>query len=201
MQREITSGAIFRKLADDDTGRPLDETALQMSVRLREKQYEVCADGRTFGECTGVGEAGLIDRELRVSRDVKVFWRALEKLHERADTGVGFVFFACIAFLGTWLPHLGNAGAWEAIFCRDGYQCTSPVCFRRLILGPHHLRRRAHGGTDDPANLTSPCDFCHLIGEHLGRLKIRGRAPDNLTWILGVDPVMIVRVRDKELVA
>jgi hypothetical protein len=56
--------------------------------------------------------------------------------------------------------------------------------------------QRAFGGTDDFWNLTPPCDFCHLRGKHEGRLDVRGRAPDQLTWWIGREPILVVEGRE-----
>ena len=53
---------------------------------------------------------------------------------------------------------------------------------------------RAHGGDDHDENLTTPCDFCHLDGEHGNRLKIRPPASCP-TFELGNPPVLVVEGR------
>ena len=49
---------------------------------------------------------------------------------------------------------------------RDGGACTADGCSSRYRLQPHHVRRRADGGTHDPANLTTLCWFHHHIVIH-----------------------------------
>jgi hypothetical protein len=49
---------------------------------------------------------------------------------------------------------------------RDGGACTADGCSSRYRLQPHHIRRRADGGTHDPANLTTLCWFHHHIVVH-----------------------------------
>ena len=44
---------------------------------------------------------------------------------------------------------------------------------------------RSHGGGDEPSNLLWTCVAHHLAGEHGGRLKIRGRAPDEIYVVVG----------------
>jgi len=50
----------------------------------------------------------------------------------------------------------------------------------------HHIVFRSAGGSDDPSNLVSLCATHHLRGVHMGRLRVWGRAPDELHWELGV---------------
>jgi len=85
----------------------------------------------------------------------------------------------------------------ETIHRRDRYQCSCPVCERQDVT-LHHVTYRSHGGGDEPENLVSLCSFCHLDGEHGGRLRVRGRA-DDATWTLGPTraPVMVVRGRER----
>jgi hypothetical protein len=58
------------------------------------------------------------------------------------------------------------------------------------------VKYRSKGGTDEEANLTTACAACHLEGEHEGRLKIVGTAP-NATWLLGRKPVLRIDGREK----
>jgi hypothetical protein len=86
---------------------------------------------------------------------------------------------------------------WEAIHRRDRYRCTSPVCTRRDGT-LHHLTYRGHGGGDEPDNVLTLCAFCHLEGEHGGRLKVRPPA-SRPRWELGRRgraPVMVVEGRE-----
>jgi len=48
----------------------------------------------------------------------------------------------------------------------------------------HHIIPRSGGGTDEPENLVALCAFHHLVGIHEGYIRVRGRAPDGLTWEL-----------------
>lgn len=51
-----------------------------------------------------------------------------------------------------------------------------------------------------PGDLTSPCAFCHLQGEHGGCLKILPPG-SNPTWLLGRRPIMQVHRRERTLLA
>jgi hypothetical protein len=108
---------------------------------------------------------------LRVHGDLLVQYRELERIHRQTLPNTSFIQFICASFWRTWVPSLGVSDKWESIYRRDRYRCTSPVCHQRNVT-LHHVQYRARGGTDDPDNLTSPCAFCHLEGEHGGRLKI-----------------------------
>jgi hypothetical protein len=66
---------------------------------------------------------------------------------------------------------------------RDGCRCQVPGCSRRATHA-HHVVPRSHGGGDEPENLVGLCAFHHLRCIHGGWLRVVGRAPDALTWIL-----------------
>ena len=134
---------------------------------------------------------------IRVPGDILLHYRQLERLHRKKLPDESFIQFLCTTFWQTWVPHLGTSDKWEAIYRRDRYRCTSPVCHNRNVT-LHHVQYRANGGTDAPENLTSPCPFCHLEGEHAGRLKILPPG-NNPTWILGRHPIMKVQSRDRTL--
>jgi len=86
---------------------------------------------------------------------------------------------------------------WEAIHRRDRYECSCPVCERQDVT-LHHVTYRSHGGGHEAENLVSLYSFCHLDGEHGGRLRVRGSA-DDATWTLGPvgAPVLVVRGRER----
>ena len=94
--------------------------------------------------------------------------------------------------LGAMLDYVfacGGAGkvpAQHRIFERDGWQCTVPGCTSMQNLHEHHMQFRSAGGGDEPPNLTSLCAFHHLRGVHANRIRCTGRAPDGLTWQLGI---------------
>ena len=87
--------------------------------------------------------------------------------------------------IATWL----EAGAQfddYADFERDGYRCTVPGCTARRNLQSHHIRFRSARGPDVDWNRTTLCAYHHHRGVHAVSLGIRGRAPDGLTYELGV---------------
>lgn len=67
---------------------------------------------------------------------------------------------------------------------RDLGWCQVPGCSRPAD-DSHHIAFRSAGGSDDPANQTGACKPHHLHGIHRGYVRVRGRAPDALTWELG----------------
>ena len=96
-------------------------------------------------------------------------------------------------FFRTWAPALGRSDMWEHIYRNYRYRCTSPVCDSRNVT-LHHITYRAHGGDDHDENLTTPCDFCHLDGEHGNRLRITPPASCP-TFEIGNPPVLVVEGR------
>jgi hypothetical protein len=73
-------------------------------------------------------------------------------------------------------------------FERDGWLCKVPGCTSMQNLQDHHIIFRSRGGSDDPGNRVALCAFHHLRGVHGGRLRCTGRAPDGLTWQIGIRP-------------
>jgi hypothetical protein len=73
-----------------------------------------------------------------------------------------------------------------AVFERDGWQCRAPGCSAYGPLHAHHIVFRAHGGSDDPDNLVTLCDFHHKA-LHDRWIRCVGRAPAALYWELGTD--------------
>jgi hypothetical protein len=87
--------------------------------------------------------------------------------------------------IATWLQ-AGRAFRDYADFERDGFRCTVPACSARRNLHSHHIRFRSAGGPDEPWNRTTLCAFHHERGVHTGAIGIRGQAPHELTYLLGV---------------
>ena len=74
------------------------------------------------------------------------------------------------------------------IYERDGFRCTAPGCTSRRELHAHHIHFAAHGGPDDPSNLTTLCRACHLFAVHqAGIIRLHGQAPDRITWEMGFE--------------
>ena len=106
--------------------------------------------------------AGRITLRLRVSDETFRAYRALEQDYmRRAGCPLGFVGFLCLSLWDSWHAGLERKVAYGAIYARDRYRCSSPVC-RRSDVTPHHLVFRSHGGDDSAENLSSLCVWCHL---------------------------------------
>jgi hypothetical protein len=72
------------------------------------------------------------------------------------------------------------------LFERDGWRCSVPGCSAHGPLHLHHIVFRAHGGGDEPGNLSTLCAFHHKA-LHDGWIRCVGCAPDGLYWELGTD--------------
>jgi hypothetical protein len=144
---------------------------------------------------------GSEESERRVSYRVcardEVVWtyRQVEAAFARSGLPGSFPSFLVVAFFDAWGERFLHGNRWKAIHDRDRHRCVSPVCESRSVTN-HHLRYRAHGGGDEPENQITLCEFCHLEGEHGGRLKVRGTA-SHLTWSFGRRPVLRVEGRRK----
>jgi len=76
------------------------------------------------------------------------------------------------------------------VVVRDGWRCMAPGCrsFGSGKLHVHHIEHRSAGGPDAGWNLVTLCSGHHLGLLHRGFIRVRGRAPDELIWEMGVDP-------------
>ena len=81
-----------------------------------------------------------------------------------------------------------KAAARHRVFERDGWCCAVPGCTSMQNLHDHHIQFRSAGGSDDLGNRVTLCAFHHLRGVHANRLRCGGRAPDGLTWQIGIRP-------------
>jgi len=90
--------------------------------------------------------------------------------------------------LASWTEQHGRVPARHRVFERDGWRCSAPGCTSMRNLHDHHVRFRSAGGSDALENRVTLCAFHHLRGVHGGRLRCVGRAPDGLTWEIGIRP-------------
>jgi hypothetical protein len=131
---------------------------------------------------------------LRVAPEIRALYRGVERLYLRhRPAGMTFLRFACLSVIEQW-AHARPSYEYAHIYLRDGMRCTNPVCNRRDVT-PHHIKYRAHGGGDEGTNLSSLCVWCHLRGEHEGRLRVTGKAPGSLTWWVGGHTMVEGRTR------
>jgi len=187
----------------EGAGAPESHDAVQISVSPKDEAPAVQISGAPADEPPNdtvqisVTPGSKVTLRMRVPADLLLHYRQLERLHRQKLPGESFIQFLCTTFWQTWVPHLGTSDKWEAIYRRDRYRCTNPVCHNRNVT-LHHVQYRANGGTDAPENLTTPCAFCHLEGEHGGRLKILPPG-NNPTWLLGRHPIIKVHHRERTL--
>jgi hypothetical protein len=87
-------------------------------------------------------------------------------------------------FTETWDPALPRRTPSQLTRERDGGWCTAPGCSRPGD-EEHHIVYRSRGGSDDPSNRTSVCRFHHHECIHPGHVKVWGRAPVELIWVIG----------------
>jgi len=71
---------------------------------------------------------------------------------------------------------------------RDGYRCRAPGCSLRRSLEVPHIVFRSHRGSEAPWNKITLCAAHHRHAAHAGTLRIRGRAPHDLVWEVGIRP-------------
>jgi hypothetical protein len=205
LERAILSGELLRSVArsglpgrDEHNGRAGKDEA-----GASDPDHAVQISGSPDDEASAVqisgSPGGKVTLRLRIPGDLLLQYRQLERIHRQLLPNTSFIQFLCVTFWRTWVPSLGISDKWESIYRRDRYRCTNPVCHQRNVT-LHHVQYRANGGTDDPDNLTCPCAFCHLEGEHGGRLKILPPGNDP-TWILGRHPIMRVHRRERTLLS
>jgi hypothetical protein len=190
LERSILSGELLRNVTRDRLP--------EHDGRDERDERDGPDEAATAVQISG-SPGGKVTLRMRVPGDLLLHYRQLERLHRKKLPNTSFIQFLCATFWQTWVPTLGVSDKWESIYYRDRYRCTNPVCHQRNVT-LHHVNYRANGGTDHPDNLTSPCAFCHLEGEHGGRLKILPPGSDP-TWLLGRHPIMRVHRRERTLLA
>jgi hypothetical protein len=121
--------------------------------------------------------AGLLDAALRAARAAaEPGWLTPGECLERIAAH----------FVETWEPLLRERNTVQKrVVARDRGFCQVPGC-SRAAAHAHHVLFRSLGGGDDEENLVALCAAHHLHGVHLGWVRVFGRAPDRLTWQLGV---------------
>jgi HNH endonuclease len=109
----------------------------------------------------------------------------------RKDAGQSLSSGECFAriathFVETWGPVLTVPDTVKReVLARDNWLCQVPGC-SGAAAHVHHIVFRSAGGSDDPSNLVSLCAAHHLHGVHKGYIRVRGTAPDQLEWELGL---------------
>ena len=113
---------------------------------------------------------------------------ALERLAGKTLSDIEAFDLMCAEVLCTYAttPPFGDGeetdgGYLRQVAERDGWKCSRPGCSNRSALTANHIIPRARGGPDEAWNLHVVCAVCHAAITE-GRLKVKGRAPDELTW-------------------
>ncbi len=85
-----------------------------------------------------------------------------------------------------WSPEHPKIPADHRVFERDGWRCTVPGCTSYRNLQSHHIIFQSDNGPDDDWNRTALCAAHHqrCVHEGIGRIRIRGRAPDTMRFEL-----------------
>ena len=88
----------------------------------------------------------------------------------------------------TWALPNAKVRREHRVFERDGWRCTVPGCSSYRSLHSHHIVFRSDHGPDELWNRTALCAAHHQRAVHqgIGRIRIRGRAPDGLRFELPV---------------
>lgn len=116
------------------------------------------------------------------------FRARLRSLQDR-PTSDGQAFAALLDHaLATWTARDPGAARPDPVIDRDGYRCAVPGCSARRNLQDHHVVFRSAGGSNAPDNRVTLCAFHHHRCLHAGRLRVRGRAPGDLVFELGIRP-------------
>ena len=112
----------------------------------------------------------------------------MERLAGKTLTDIEVWDLICAEALCTYdtTPPLGDesqpmGGYVREIIERDGFKCTRPGCSNRSCLTASHIDPRSLGGSDVPSNMHTACIVCHHAIE-TGRLRVSGKAPDEITW-------------------
>jgi len=90
-------------------------------------------------------------------------------------------------FVVTWDdPRTIPGRRWHQTYENANYRCMAPGCTGRAKLHNHHVDYRSNGGGDELWNRIAVCSFHHLQGEHGLLAQLRGTAPLDITWRLGL---------------
>jgi len=170
---------------------PQGEDGGQMSAEDGEGQMSVDGDGGQMSMSPKPARdeelrpgAGLVTMRFHLPEDLVRYWRLVEAMFRRSALPGTFESFLVAAFWNTWLVEdPDDKVAYQHIYQRDRYRCTSPVCSRTDVT-PHHLTFRSRGGGEEDENLSSVCVVCHLDLVHGGRITAEPPA-SRVRWTIG----------------
>jgi hypothetical protein len=173
------SEALLRELAMLPGGhKAADWVALQAAANVQtatDRAREVLGPGW--------GRANRFRGPPSVAAFFRATLKALQKLLGTRDQGKAVVFLVDY-FASVYEEEARVLMRKRRVLERDGYACVFPGCDSRRV-EVHHIRYKSQGGEDDEGNLVSLCPAHHRAGQHGGRIEIRGRAPDRLTFRVG----------------
>lgn len=174
------------------------EEARHLERRVLSMVFEHTPDDSNAAELSDVGQdseslpmsvstspddatLGTVPLRLTLPDDLTAFWCDLELLHADAGLPMGsFVAFLVASTLDT-MRGMTKLPAYGDIYLRDRFRCQNPACTSRHVT-PHHIVFRSRGGGEEPSNIVSLCDRCHLMLVHGGHLTVTGLAPHALDW-------------------
>jgi hypothetical protein len=145
--------------------------ALRRALETEEEQRQICARKEI---------------DLRVPRSVALLLASAMAAARKA-AGKWIPASECLRivaqhFIDTWDAALKRRSTVERrVFARDKGYCQKPAC-SKAGGHAHHIDYRSHGGSDEEHNRVSLCAVHHLRGVHRGRIRVTGRAPDDLKW-------------------
>ncbi len=129
--------------------------------------------------------------DLRVPREVGALLNAAIRAAREAAAGSWLSPGECLTriaehFVETWEEALAERSTRQKkVIARDAGFCQVPGCSRAAVHA-HHVIYRSRGGIDEESNMVGLCAAHHLHGVHRGWVRVRGQAPEGLTWELGV---------------
>jgi hypothetical protein len=207
--RQVLDRRLYRELGFESFERYVTErldlapSTARRLVRMARAEHREPAVATAFRE----GEVTLLQAEvllrggdLALARKVTLRRLEEEVLPREVDfwapPEVARLFGAMVGALGgleplldhalrTWLA-LEQRGADYAIYRRDGWRCAMPGCRARQGLHAHHVIFRSHEGGDEAWNQLTLCVVHHQYLVHKGLIRIFGRAPDRLVFVMGV---------------
>lgn len=171
---------------------------LRLLSRLSEGEITAWTPEARTMTCIALQRAveGEKERQMRAARKLVVpvprrvavlLAAAVQTVRERVgrplSTGTCLALVA-LHFIETWRRAVKRSRSRSRqVRDRDEGWCQVPGCSHRAAQS-HHVLFRSRGGSDDLTNQVALCAFHHLRCIHGGFLRVFGRAPDALTWLL-----------------
>jgi hypothetical protein len=158
--------------------KPADWRALEKAANIRSpRDLEIQAFERRFRG------ANTFRAPPEVAKYIKSSLRAMRKMFRTANEGE-ITEFLVDYFITVHDEATKKLQKRHAIFERDNWMCVWPGCSRRDA-HKHHLEYLSQGGERTASNETTLCPVHHQAGQHAGRIRITGKAPDGLVFRVG----------------